>query len=65
MTADQLDLRQRAREWIEGFNEATEDDRVNVVALMLCAAEDAYDCAAEGHKGRLADYAALVGTVTS
>ncbi|WP_326828698.1 hypothetical protein OIE13_22420 [Streptosporangium sp. NBC_01810] len=58
------DLRQRAREWIEGFRQASEEDRVNCVALLLCAAEDAYDCAAEGHKRGLAD-AAAVGTVTT
>lgn len=54
------DLRQRAREWIAGFHEATEEDRVNCVALLLDAAEAAYQCAAEGHKSKHEDYVALV-----
>lgn len=49
------DLRQRARDWITGFLAASDEDRVNCVALLLCAAEDAYRCAAESHKARLAD----------
>jgi hypothetical protein len=37
--------RYRAREWLAGFREASEDDRVNTVALLLCAADDALECA--------------------
>ncbi|GAA0853426.1 hypothetical protein GCM10009525_83080 [Streptosporangium amethystogenes subsp. fukuiense] len=54
-----VDLRQRAREWIEGFHQATKEDQVNCVALLLCAADDAYDCAAEGHKRRLTESVAV------
>lgn len=49
---DTRDLRERAREWIRGFHEATEQDRVNCVALLLGAADDALQCAMDGHKTR-------------
>lgn len=39
------DRREQAREWITGFMSATDDDRVNCVALLLCAADDALECA--------------------
>lgn len=40
-----MDRREQAREWITDFMAATDDDRVNCVALLLCAADDALACA--------------------
>lgn len=48
------DLRERARDWIAGFQDATEEDRVNCVALMLGAADDARACVTDRHRARLA-----------
>jgi hypothetical protein len=45
-----VDLRERAREWITGFLAASDDDRVNCVALMLGAADDAIRCAVNHHE---------------
>jgi hypothetical protein len=39
-----MDRREQAREWIAGFMATTDDDRVNCVALLLCAADDALEC---------------------
>ncbi|MEU4224303.1 hypothetical protein AB0F17_08420 [Nonomuraea sp. NPDC026600] len=48
------DLRQRARDWITGFLAASDEDRVNCVALMLGAADDALACVTDRHRARLA-----------
>ncbi|RSN12827.1 hypothetical protein DMB42_11660 [Nonomuraea sp. WAC 01424] len=40
-----MDRREQAREWIQGFMATTDDDRVNVIALLLMAADDALECA--------------------
>jgi hypothetical protein len=44
-----MDRREQAREWITDFMATTDDDRVNCVALLLMAADDALECAME-HK---------------
>lgn len=40
-----MDRREQACEWIQGFMATTDDDRVNVIALLLMAADDALECA--------------------
>lgn len=45
-------LRERAADWITGFHAASDDDRINCVALLLDATEAAYACAKERHKTR-------------
>lgn len=50
-----LDSRERAREWIVGFLVAADEDRVNCVALLLGAADDAILCATTHKRAELDD----------
>lgn len=60
-----LDNRERAREWIDGFRQATEEDQVNCVALLLGAASDAQGCVADGHMAMVRALAELGWTPPS
>lgn len=57
-----LDSRERAREWIVGFLVAADEDRVNCVALLLGAADDAILCAVNHKDGEPIGFTVVTGT---